>query len=197
MSSINPLRLIRNKIIRIILILIIVLGGILYLTARANVFTGQKTLSSIQTNSGQKTKIAQPLSVQAINREFNFPIKDNKGATAGTLKYIIEKAETRDEIIVKGQKATAIEGRTFLIVTLKITNEGNKRIEVNSRDFVRLSVNNKPEWLAPDVHNDPVEIQPISTKYSRLGFPINEGDNNLKIQVGEITGEKTVLDLQF
>lgn len=197
MSLINPLFLIRSKKIRIILIGIIALGGILYLTARANIFTGQKTLSSIQTNNDQKIKIAQPLSVQILDKAFNFPIKDSKGATAGALKYIVEKAETRDEIIVKGRKATAIAGRTFLILTLKIVNEENKRIEVNSRDFVRLSVNNKLEWLAPDVHSDPVEIQPISTKYSRLGFPINEGDTNLKIQVGEISGEKTILDLQF
>lgn len=198
MLSINPLSLTRSRKSLVILIILIILGTILFTTTRTDIFKGQQTLSSIQADGDQKTKIADPLAAKQIDKEFTLPIKDNKGVEVDSLKYLIEKAELRDELVVKGQKATAVAGRTFLILNLKIVNEGDKRIEVNSRDFVRLSVNNnEAEWLAPDIHNDPVEIQPISTKYSRLGFPINETDKNLKLQVGEITGSKTVLELQF
>ena len=103
----------------------------------------------------------------------------------------------RKEIVVKGQKATAVAGRIFLIFNLRLINEGQQKIQVNTRDFLRISANGGQEWLAPDIHNDPVEAQPISTKYTRLGFPVNEGQKNFQVQVGEINGEKTTFDLQF
>jgi hypothetical protein len=135
---------------------------------------------------------------QDIYREFSFPLKDSNGDDVSNIKYTIEKTELRDEIVVKGQKATAIEGRTFLIVTLKVKNEFDQAIEMSTRDYVRLSVNdNKDEWLAPDIHNDPVEIQAISTKYTRLGFPINDSDEKLVLRVGEIEGDKEEVELTF
>lgn len=128
---------------------------------------------------------------QELNKEFTFPLKNEVGEEVSRVKYLIEKAELRDEIIVKGQKATAIKGRVFLILTLKITNEYKQSIQIESRDYVRLSVNgNENEWLAPEFHSDPVEVQAISIKYIRVGFPINTADTNLILQVGEIGGEK-------
>ena len=68
---------------------------------------------------------------------------------------------------------------------------------MNTRDYVRLTVNNGSEWLAPDIHNDPVEIQAISTKYTRIGFPISDTDKKLKLQIGEINGDKEIVDLKL
>ena len=111
---------------------------------------------------------------------------------------MIEKAELREEIIIEGQKASAVEGRIFLILTVKATNEHNQAIEISTRDYVRASVNgNKEEWLAAGMHNDPVEVQAISTKYTRLGFPIDENDKNIVLRVGEIDGEKEEIDINF
>lgn len=132
---------------------------------------------------------------QNINKEFQFPLKDEKGVEVSRLKFFIPNAEVRDEIIIKGQRASAVEGRTFLIINLKITNSYQKSVSINSRDYFRLSVNNSDEKLAPDIHNDPVEIQPISTKYTRVGFPINETDKNLVLHVGEIIGKKEDIKL--
>ena len=146
--------------------------------------------------SSSNTDIKAPSATQDINREFVFPLRDTLGEEVSKLKYILEKAETRDEIVVKGQKATAIRGRTFLIITLKIKNEHNKTIQVNTRDYIRMSVNgNENEWLAPEVHNDPVEIQAISTKFTRVGFPINTTDKDIVLRVGEINGDKEKIDL--
>ena len=100
-----------------------------------------------------------------------------------------------DEIIVEGKRATTVKGRTFLIVTLKITNEYTQSIDMDTRDYVRLSVEPNQEWQAPDIHNDPVQVQAISTKYTRLGFPINETDKNLILRVGEINGTKEEIPL--
>lgn len=133
-----------------------------------------------------------------INQAFSFPLKNEKGEVVSSIKYAIENVELRNQIIVKGKKATAVKGRTFLIINLKIVNDFEKAIEINTKDYVRLSANgNETELLAPDIHNDPATIQAISTKYSRIGFPINDTDTNLKLKVGEINGEKKTLDINF
>lgn len=152
------------------------------------------TVAGIQDN---KITIQNAKASQELNKEFLFPLKDAKGKEISKLKYSIQKAELRDEIIIKGQKATAVKGRTFLVLNLKITNDYNKSIQISARDYLRLSVNNSSEKLAPDIHNDPVEIQAISTKFTRLGFPINDTDKNLTLQVGEIDGKKELIKLNL
>jgi hypothetical protein len=148
--------------------------------------------------AGETINVSDAKKTLDLNKEFGVPLKTSDGDELSSIKYLLEKAEIRDEIIYKGKRATAVEGRDFLIVNLKITNDYTKPIELRSRDYIRLSVNgNESEWLAPDIHNDPVEIQAISTKLTRVGFPINESDANLVLQVGEIDGEKEKIPLSF
>lgn len=178
-----------KKLIRIVVVSLLVVFAIFGISKVAGRFIGSPS---------KKVEVKGATATQEINREFVFPLKSGKGDEVGRVKYLIEKGELRDEIVVKGQRATAISGRVFLIFTLKISNEFNKAIEMNTKDYVRLSVNgNRDEWLAPDIHNDPVEIQAISTKYTRVGFPINEGDHDLILRVGEIDGEKEEIPLVF
>lgn len=161
---------------------------------------GFKVLSSVSFSSQaqNKTEVKGALATQDINQEFTFPLKNDAGAEIGALKYKLEKAELRDEIIVKGQRANAITGRTFVILTIKITNDFKQPVKINTRDYVRLSVNGKTEeLLAPDIHNDPVEVQAISTKYTRVGFPINSDDKNLVLWVGEINEAKQQIPLSL
>lgn len=133
-----------------------------------------------------------------INKEFEYPLKNSKGEDVSKIKYTIENIELRKEILLKGKKATAVEGRIFFIVNVKIANEFNQAIEINSKDYLRLVVgSNEKEQLAADIHNDPVKVQPISTKYTRLGFPVNDGDKKFKLKVGEINGAKVDIDIKF
>lgn len=146
----------------------------------------------------QQFVLPPPKATKKINREFSFPLKNGKGEVVSSIKYAIDNAELRNQIIVKGKKATSVKGRTFLIINIKIVNDFEKAIEINTKDYVRLSVNgNDAELLAPDIHNDPATIQAISTKYSRIGFPINDKDTKLKLKVGEINGEKQTIDINF
>lgn len=133
---------------------------------------------------------------QAINREYAFPLLDGKGKVVTTIKYTIELAELRDEIVVKGQRASAVKGRTFLIIPIKISNEYNQSIDMQSKDYIRLTLNGKDaEQLAPDIHNDPVTVQALSTKSTRVGFPINDSDTKLILHVGELNGVKEAIEL--
>lgn len=179
----------------IILIVIIITAVIKMNPSVIKIIKTDSIDASAETTS--KIQIQAPKAKIPLNKEFNFPIKDNKNQDAGKIRYLIDGAEKRDEIVVKGQKATAVAGRTFLILNLKIDNKSDQRIQMNTRDYVRLSTNNGLEWLAPDIHNDPVEIQAISTKYTRIGFPISDTDKKLKLQIGEINGDKTMAELNF
>lgn len=195
-SSLNPpkynFRNIKDFIKKFLplLLLILIVGGILY-------FTKNTLLSSSKSND-ERINIKAPRAQQTLNRSFSYPIKDDKGAEITKLKYILESAELDDEIIVKGQRAIAVKGRTFLILNIKILNSYSKAIDINVRDYVRLSLNgNDKELFAADIHNDPVNVQANSTKAARIGFPINDTDKNLYLLIGEINGtkEKVILSL--
>jgi hypothetical protein len=162
----------------------------------SNSGNGGSVLSS--SNGNKNIEVKQSLEKTPLNREFKFPLSDAKGKKIGEFSYILESAEITDEIIVQGKRATAVKGRQFLIINLKLINTQNYGIEISTRDFVRLMTNGDTKQLfAPDIHNDPVEAQAISTKYSRIGFPINETDKNLVIQVGEINGPKETIQLNL
>lgn len=173
-----------------LLLLIIVFG----------IFSLPKNSTSVKPATLGESKLQLPdaKAKQEINKEFIFPIRNEKGEEISKIKYLIDNAEKRDEIVVKGQKATSIAGRTYLIINLKIVNEHTQAIQIKTLDYLRLTLNNKEnEMLAPDIHNDPVDVQAISTKFTRIGFPINDTDKNLKLHIGEIKGDKTTIDLNI
>jgi len=146
--------------------------------------------SSVQVPGAKKT--------YDINRTLSFPILNNKGDEVSKITYLVEKAELRDEIIVQGRKASSVEGRTFLVITLKLTNSLDTDIEINTRDYVRLQINGSNEYLAADIHNDPVQVAAIATKSTRIAFPIDDNLNQtLALRVGEIKGEKQEIPLEF
>lgn len=183
----------QNKNVRFALFAFIILIVLLFGVKR---FVDERNRpQSLGATSQPQTE--QPKEAGAIAREFTFPLtNDQKNPKQFT--FYIDRAELRDEIVIKGQKATAVKGRDFLLVTIKITNDHNQAFKINTKDFVRLSVNgNTAEWLAPDIHNDPVEVQAISTKLTRVGFPVNENVTDFALQVGEITGNKEVITLNL
>lgn len=187
-------RLLNKKTILIFLFLFASIVSILVLNL------GKPTISQSQSsNFSQQLTIQPPITQTKISQEFVFPINNGSGEKIGQFKYIVDTVELRNQIIVKGNKLTAVKGRTFLIINLKIQNDMNKNIQINTRDYIRLIVNdNTKEKIAPDMHNDPIESQAISTKYTRIGFVVNENDKNLKLQIGEINNEnKKTIDLPF
>lgn len=147
--------------------------------------------------SAKQEDVLPAKSSMNINRTFDFPITNDSGNKVGEFKYTINNAELRNQIVVKGQKATAIKGRTFLILNLKIDNPTDERVEINARNYIRLSINDSSELYAPDIHNDPIEVQAKSVKETRVGFAINNSYKKLQLQVGEISGNKTSVDLKL
>lgn len=153
---------------------------------------GRREGKAKKVTASSSPKVA--LAKKEVGRELSVELK-NKEKTKVT--YLIESAELTDEILVRGEKLRALPGKAFLIFNLKIVNSGKQGIQINSRDFVRLSLSNKEEWLAPEIHNDPVGVQAISTKFTRIGFPVSRSQKQFTVRLGEISGEKIEFDLSL
>lgn len=171
--------------------LIIFVLLLIFLFVVFKVFSGRNKVK------GTLTSASSPIQMETLNKEFSFPVSGADGKSIN-MKFVVQDASLNNEIVVQGQNATAIPGRVFLIISLRISNDFNQSIQINTRDYVRLSVNGDGNtWLAPDIHNDPVEVQAISTKITRVGFAINTTDKNLVLQIGEIKGDKQKIELKF
>lgn len=183
-NKINPFRY-RTK--KLVLAGVVISAVLIAFFALKNVMTADRV---------DKTPVTSKIALQEakakadINKTLSFPLIDQKGKEVSRIEYSIINAELQDQIISKGKNYTTVKGRTILIINLKITNQHEKSIEINSKDYIRLTVNGSPELLAADINNDPVMIQATSTKYTRLGFPISDTDKNIKLIVGEIGSSK-------
>lgn len=153
--------------------------------------------SSFSLSSDNRTQAPKPLVTQTLNKEFRFPLKDNSGKEVSSISYLVESANLQNAFIYQGKVAKAVKGRTFLIFDLKITNPYTKTVEINAKDYIRVKVNNSGEQLAPEIHNDPVQVQARSTKYTRIGLPINDTDKNVVLLIGELQGEKQTIKLDL
>jgi hypothetical protein len=132
--------------------------------------------------------------ITTLDKQYTFPI-NSSGVKVGEINFIIKSVERTKEVMIAGQKATAVRGRELVIVNAELTNSGNLGVMVNTRNYLRLTVNNQDKLLAPEYHPDPLDLQPQSTKDIRLGFSIAETDENLVLQVGELQGPKDVIKL--
>ena len=178
----------KKKFSKILFILLLLVSLILAVRAVYSFLGG---------GSSQKSQVLGAKASETINKELTFPLRNEQGEEVSRISYMVEKAELMDQILVRGEKATAISGRTFLILTIKIKNDFDRSIEINTKDYIRLKIIGNDELLAPDIHNDPVTVQAISTKYTRVGFPINDSDRQLTLQLGEINGPKESIEVKF
>lgn len=151
-------------------------------------FAGSK---STKTALSDNTKAPVILAQAAVNKQFSFPVVDKDGQKVTDISYNITSVDKQNEIIVKGQRAQAVSGRTFFIINIKLVNSSHQTIQLNARDYIRISTGNSHDLLAADIHNDPVIVQPVSTEYTRIGFPINSDENHITLHVGQINGDKT------
>lgn len=173
-------------IIFIVIILVVVFGFLRRDSSSSNAQISESSSDSLQT----------PIAQADINKTFTFKVENSEGDDVN-VGYIVDSAELRDSIVIRGQVANAVPGRDFLIVNLRLKNDTQSPVDFNARDYIRFIIGESDEKFAPDIHNDPVTIQPISTKNTRVGIPVDEGEENLKIQVGEISGKKEVIEIKF
>ena len=177
-----------------ILVVLLLLGVAFFAGAR---FAPQGGTISNLAGLDERASAPAPIATQNLNKKFEFPLLDEQGKEVAKIRYVVESANLQDAFIYQGKLAKAVRGRTFLILNLKITNPYTKTISINAKDYIRIKMNNSNEQLAPEIHNDLVEIQADSTKYTRIGLPINDTDTNIELLVGEIDGDKETIKLDL
>src|SRR3989344_3906535 len=169
----------------VVILLAVGIGIRMYAVGRARV----QGVTSTTSLSGAKTV--------GINREFSIPVYDKDKALSNPIRYAITEAQLTKQIVIKGQKATAVAGRTFLIINLKLVNDFSESLFLNTRNYVRIQPAGIEDRLAPEIHNDTVEVQPLSTKMTRIGLPVNEDQTSFTLYVGEINGPKEEIPVSF
>ncbi len=171
-----------------IFLVVIVFFGVRFAMSRTAKSAGGEQLGVVS-NTGTLTT--------SVGREFSFKVYDKNKKLADPVKYTITTAQLTKQIIIQGQKATAVSGRNFLIINLKLVNDYNDSLFLNTRNYIRVQPEGTQDKLAPEIHNDTVEVQPLSTKLTRVGLPVDEGVKNFTLYVGELEGEKTEIPISF
>lgn len=154
--------------------------------------------SANQVYADAQPTLAPALATKQVNQSYPFPIKDSAGKQVSQFTYDIEQAELRPQIVVQGQKAQAVDGKTFLILDLKLTNSYDQAIDVSTRNFVRFAVDGDTKDLqAADIHNDPVNVQAKSTKYTKIGLTVPSDVKKVILYVGDINASKSQYTISF
>lgn len=161
-----------------------------------NLIANKVNRSTKPTVQGEQTAVtSQTLS---LNKKFSFPGLDETGKKKGKIELRITDVEKTNQVIVQDKTYTAKNNKVFLIVNLELKNETTQRLNIFPGDLMRLVVDDQEEKkFAPDLHNNYVQVAPISTKIERVGFVIDAKATNLKLQVGELEGEKEILTVKF
>lgn len=186
-----------KKFFKIFFIIIFFLGA--FLLSRGFF---KNLLSSYQSKQSGKQAVKGEESIKSqtltLDKNFEFPGLDDTGKKKDKIGLKISQVEKTNQVIVQEKNYTAKNNKAFLIVNLELKNETTKRLNIFPGDLIRLVVDGQEEKkFAPDLHNNYVQVAPISTKIDRLGFVIDENTKDLKLQVGELDEEKETLEINF
>lgn len=164
----------KPKRVVFVLITLIALAGLYY------IFIGNR-----ETSTGK----ALPLS---HNFEVVAKTKDGKN-TNGKFPIEVTSAQTAESVLVQGQRVTARNNKEFLVLNMEISNSYNVPLYTYPVDSFRL-IDVDGKKFAPTAHQGNVEVRPQSTKTSNVGFIVPQGSKKFKVEIGELNGEKTILE---
>ncbi len=140
--------------------------------------------------SGKPTAdINQNFSVQARTRE-KVRVRD------ANLAVTITDSDIDNTLLIQGKRATTREGKTFLIINMEVENEFAVPLYIFPVDLLRL-VREDGKKIAPSVHQGSVEVRPVSTKKSNVGFVIDPSDRDFRIEIGELSKDTQILEISF
>lgn len=151
----------------------------------------QRPTSSV---SQQRTLSQVYSKVIRVDQSVELPV--TSGKEKETVIITFTTAEKTDQVVVDDKEIRARQDKLFLIANFEIDNNLVTKATILPAEVIRL-VTEKDKKFAPDLHNNQIDILPISTKIDRVGFVISKDAKDLKLQVGPLTGEKKIIQLSF
>ncbi len=144
---------------------------------------------------GSETNTATKILPLKQSFEVTAKTKDGKN-TNGDFKVDVTGTFRAESLLVQGQRVAARNGKEFLVVNMEISNPYNVALYTYPVDTFRLlGVDGKK--YAPTAHQGNVEVRPQSTKTSNVGFIVPQGTKKFKVEIGELTGEKVLLEFSL
>ena len=184
-----------TTIIAVIVVVLLIGAGAFALFKKAN----KQNTAQVQ---GAQTSDSQLVTEKAdLNRAFEIKALDTQGKQAKSkITMNIKSIEKTNEILVKGNPATAKGNSRFLVLNIELSNSSLERLIVAPLDIVRLIINEQKR--AAEIYTEEltqikgsVVVEPDSTKVTRVGFVLNEDivNESKSLQVGEIDSERKEL----
>lgn len=170
----------------LIIIVIGILGGLYFASHNKVVKSGVVTTSKGEVKSQKIT----------LNQTFDLIIS-SKQNDLQPLKITFGTAQLTNKITISKKSKFSAKGTKFLMINLLIENGNTKRINLKTRDIIRLIDNNNKKF-APRYYNKEVAIEADSVKKDTIGFLVPEDIKEFKIQYGlPTTADKKILELKF
>ncbi len=133
----------------------------------------------------------------AVNRNWEFPATDRNAAAITTkLTFTLTNLEKTNQIYVKNKPIRTTPEKRFLVVSLELKNDTDKRVYFYSSDYVRL-VSGDGKKFEADFKNPRFEVAPFSTKKDKLAFLVSNEGTTFELQIGEVAGTKDTIPVKF
>lgn len=154
-------------------------------------------LYSIFIGNNNSANNSAPANVLPLKQSFSVvaQTKDDK-TTNGNFKVDVTGAYRSDSVLVQGTSVVARNGKDFMVINMDITNQYNVPLYMYPVDSYRL-IDTDGKKYAPTAHQGQVEVRPQSTKTSNVGFIVPKDQSKFKIEVGQLTGSKVILDFSL
>lgn len=151
------------------------------------------TKTSLISASSQINKINRKID---INKSYSYNLITKEGGDAGSLVLHVVSAEKTDVVMVKGEEIKAPADKIFLAINIEWDNKSAQSLSVDTVNYFRY-LNAEDKLYAPAFYNEKVSVSPISIRNDKLAFVISANQKDIKIQIGELKGNKEIVELKF
>lgn len=191
------------QLLAIVFIIISLLEGMVIFFLISNKQTEDGDLSS--TNPLSQPVLSTPIptavvtptkqsEMHNVEETYYFPIRSGN-TEVGNIKYTIKAYEFTNQVVVNQVYNALVTGdKEILAVHLELENENDAGVQIMAADYIRLNKNGDNKNIAPDIESDPVEVRPHSVKNVSLGFTTKKSDQQLNLIIGELNGEKEIIE---
>jgi len=184
-SSKNPFRFLWQHKKWVVLVAVVLVAGF---------FVRSRFAASAESGSGE---VAGAEAEHMVGQAFFFQGRSAEGLlTDQSLELEFVNVAKQEEVLIRGQRAQAKNGKVFLVFEIALRNNTDQVLYLDPVDLVRW-IETEKDYVAPQVSQGNLEVRPQSTKKSNLGFVVPDAQKDFSLQVGELDGEKSTFEIEL